>query len=243
MKPNLLLFLLFFVLTACTQYQYLTVTGVDIAKIENTGFVSENDTLKIQYAFSDYKGKVGISIHNKLNQPIEIDWKKSAIILDGKAISLFSSNAVISATIEQDSMRRRNLFANVTDPFYLASLNGSIHISEPSNFIPPASYIYKVPIALPLEQFQNLPEQSAKTERASSLNNVQHTYKSFAFEKEGSPLRFKSYLTFRTGDGSAAKEFTAVHHFYISEVWKTEMGPEYFPQYVLHNGDRFYLKP
>jgi hypothetical protein len=135
MKPNLLLFLLFFVLTACTQYQYLTVTGVDIAKIENAGFVSENDTLKIQYAFSDYKGKVGISIHNKLNQPIEIDWKKSAIILDGKAISLFSSNAVISATIEQDSMRRRNLFANVTIRFiWQASMGPSILASHPTLF-------------------------------------------------------------------------------------------------------------
>jgi hypothetical protein len=243
MKPRLPFLLLLFIFSSCTKYQYLTVSGVNIAKAENNGFVSETDTLSVQYHFSDYKGRIGIRIQNKLNQPLEIDWKRSAIIVDGKALSYFNPNATIAATMQQDSTRWRSLFAGFSDPVYLASLDGSILIDEPTQFIPPSSFIYKVPLVLPVEPLQNLPEQSATTEKAVWATDVSYNYKKMVFEQGASPLQFRSYLTLRVGSQGAQKEFSLEHRFYISEVWKSAAGPSYFPENLIKRGDRFYLQP
>lgn len=175
--------------------------------------------------------------------PIEVDWKKSAVIIDGKAISFFSPTASIAATVERDSLQWQNRFLGFREPTYLASLNGSIFINEPTQFGPPSSYIYKVPLALSIEPFQNLPEQQAKKESAKWVNNATVSYNKLEFHKTASPLQFRSYLTFRIGDTGSQKEFTVEHNFYISEVWKTIYGPANFPENVLNRGDRFYLQP
>lgn len=242
MKPMLLLAALAGLLSSCTQYQYLTVSGVNVSKNEKNELVSENDTLKVQYNFTDYKGRVGISIYNKSNQPLEIDWKRSAIIVDGKAWSYFDPNATIGATLE-DSVQLRSRFASVSNPAYLASFNGSIRINEPTQFIPPSSFIYKVPLSLPIEPIQNLPEEQARREAFRLAEGVTLYYKKMDFEKNGSPLQFRSYLTFRIGGTGAQTEFTLEHSFYVSEIWKTASGPGSFPEAVVNRGDRFYLQP
>jgi hypothetical protein len=242
MKPILLLFAFTGLLSSCTQYQYLTVSGVNVEKNEKNELISENDTLKVQYHFTDYKGKVGISIYNKTNQPLEIDWKRSAMIVNGKAWSFFDPNVTIAANLE-DSVRLRNRFASLLTPTYLASLNGSFLINEPIQFIPPSSFIYKVPLAMPLEPFQNLPEDKAQKQAFSSGEGVNVYYQKMDFDKTASPLQFRSYLTFRIGGSGAQKEFTIEHNFYISEIWKTASGPGNFPETLINRGDRFYLQP
>ena len=243
MKPILLSLTLAFVLFSCTEFQYLTVSSPSLAKNERNELVGENDTLKVQYHFADYKGQIGISVYNKTTQPLEIDWKKSAIIVDEKAYSYFNPNAAISAVIEKDSLYWRKRLAALSDPFYVASLNGSILINEPIQFIPPSAYVYKVPLALPVEQLQNLPEQAFQKQKFMLAEDVYTTYSKMEFKKDSSPLKFRSYLTLRIGQTGSQKEFTVEHNFYISEVWKTSSGPDNFPEKMINRGDRFYLQP
>lgn len=240
MKTILLLSATVCLLASCTQYQYLTVSGVNVPKTEKNELIVENDTVKIQYQFADYRGKVGISVFNKSGQPLEIDWKRSAMIVNGRAASYFDPNATISATVE-DSLRWRTRFASLAGPAYLASFSGSIRINEPTQFIPPSSFIYKVPLVLPVEPLQNLAEDSAKTEGFRFAESVEVFYKKLDFAPGSSPIQFRSYLTFRIGGTGSQKEFTLEHSFYISEVWKTSHKPGNFPENLLNRGDRFYL--
>lgn len=241
MKPTLTVFVFSVLLASCTQYQYLTVSGVDVAKNAKNELVSENDTLRIQYHFTGYKGSIGISIFNKSSQPLEIDWKKSAIIVEGKAWSYFNPNATLTATLE-DSLQKRS--ANwVSSPTYIASLNGSILINEPTQFIPPSSAVFKVPLALPIVPFQNLPDEQAQKEAFQWAEGVSVSYKKMSFAQAASPLQFRSYLTFMIGGTGSQKEFSLEHRFFISEVWKTAYGPDNFPETLIKRADRFYLQP
>src|SRR5438046_1631759 len=104
--PFAVLLLLF---SSCTGYQYLTVSGVNLSKNEKNELVAENDTLKVHYHFTNYKGQVALTIYNKSNQPLEIDRRKSAIIVDGKAVSYYNPNASLVATIKRDSLLWQNL--------------------------------------------------------------------------------------------------------------------------------------
>ncbi|GAA4729823.1 hypothetical protein [Flavisolibacter ginsenosidimutans] len=243
MKPILLSGTLALALSSCTQFQYLTVSGTNLVKNERNELTAENDTLKIQYHFADYKGQMGIGVYNKTTELLEIDWKKSAIIVDGKAFSYFNTNAIISGVIERDSLQWRKYLRGLGDPVFLASLNGSVWIDQPTQFIPPLAYIYKAPLALPIEQLQNLPEQTAKKERTLLAEDVYTSYNKMEFKKDSSPLTFRSYLTFRIGGAGSQKEFTVEHNFYVSEVWKTTSGPDNFPETMINRGDRFYLQP
>lgn len=242
MKRPLLFPAVMIFLSSCTQYQYLTVSGENISKNEKNEFVSENDTLKVQYSFADYNGKVGITLYNKSAGPLEVDWKKSALIVDGKAYSYYNPNAVIAATVE-DSLNRRT--AGLGNPRYLASVSGSVLIDEPLQFIPPASSIYKEPLLLPVNGIDNLPEQDLKKESIQSAEYsdgaVSISYKKARFAKDSSPLHFRSYLTLRAGSGGSQKEFTLEHSFYVSEVWKTASAPDDFPAEAVKRSDRFYL--
>ena len=197
----------------------------------------------MQYHFTDYKGKVGISIYNKSGQPLEVDWKKSAVIVDGKAYSYFNPNLAIEATIQREPLSQQQRFARLGDPVYLASINGSVFIDQPTEFIPQASFIYKEPLVLPLQQIQNLPEERAVKASLNLAQTVVVPYKKIAFAKDSLPVRFRSYLTLRIGNSAAQKEFTVEHNFYVSEVWKTSSVPDDFPTEAIKRGDRFYLWP
>jgi len=241
MRKSLLLGLLTIFLYSCTEFQYLTVTGVNVPKNEKSELISENDTLRVQYNFSNYKGKVGINIFNKTNEPIEIDWKRSAIIVNERAWSYYNPNALLSATLEKDTLALENLRNRLGDPLYLASINGSILINEPTQFIPPASGIFKVPITMPVDHLKNLPEQTARKTSFKWTDEVTVSYKKMEFEKTASPLQFRSYLTLKIGPSGSQKEFTVEHTFFISEIWQSGFGPASFPENLINRGDRFYL--
>jgi hypothetical protein len=126
---------------------------------------------------------------------------------------------------------------------YIASFHGSILINEPSQFIPPASYIWKVPLAIPVDPFLALPDAVAKKETTRNYNNLPVTYRRFAFDGADSPAQLRSYLTFRMGSNGSQREFTLEHKFYVSELWKSSSGPEYFAEVLHQRADRFYIGP
>ena len=64
----------------CTSHVQLFETKSTNSILENGLFVYETDTIKITYAFWADKGIISFSIYNKLENPIYIDWKKSAFI-------------------------------------------------------------------------------------------------------------------------------------------------------------------
>lgn len=228
MKPTLLFISLFF-LTSCT-YQYLTVSGVNLTKKENHSFQSENDSLKLDYSFKDYHAKVGINIYNKLNEPIEIDWKKSAIIVGDNATSYYKPSSSFSGTLESTNL-----------PNTQRNIQGTVIGNEVIESIPPKSSIFREPIFMPIEKIDNLPEKQFQKVSSETSSHIFWDYKTIKFEKEKSPIVLRSYLTFRTLVAGVQKEFSIEHQFYISEIWNSTTSPEEFPENVVRRNDRFYL--
>jgi hypothetical protein len=197
--------------------------------------VSENDTLRVQYSFSDYRGRIGIRIYNKTNEPVEIDWRKSALIMEGKALSYFVPNAIISATWEKDTIGRSG------NSIHLASVNGYVAINEPTQFVPPASGIFKLPVALPLDTFRKLRVQTSEKVTMKGYNGGRLSYEKVEFTNSASPIHVRSYLTLRIGSLGAQREFIIEHNFYVSEVWETRASPASFPKNFLKRKDMLIL--
>lgn len=73
-----------FIFQSCYNYvQVFEVINNKISHSDGTLFF-ENDSLKIAYSFWKENGKLQYEILNKLDVPLLIDWKKSAITFNGK---------------------------------------------------------------------------------------------------------------------------------------------------------------
>jgi hypothetical protein len=103
----------------------------------------ENETLKVTYRFSGDHGPVKITIYNKTNEPLEIDWRKSALIMNGNAYGYYSPNLLLNGSVSPDTLR---LAYNHS---FFSDVKANIYVNEPSHFIPPKASISKIPLSLP----------------------------------------------------------------------------------------------
>lgn len=243
MRTTLLLLTLAIAVSSCYEYQYLTVAGVDIRKTGQHEFVSESDSLEIRYRFTGRKGQVAIAVFNRTHEPLVIDWWKSAIIVGEETFSYYNSNAPFDGMATSDTLLAGQRLWN-NGKVYVADLNGTVHLDEPSQFLPPNTGITKSLMALPVGD--SLPGLSANRLRNDTLHISTYTWipcKKASFDKGASPMTFRSYLTFRIGRGGQERELTKEHTFYISDVWKTATEPGSMPANTVNRGDLFYLLP
>jgi hypothetical protein len=234
MKLTLLSFISI-LLFSCSEYQYFTVSSEQLFKNESNGFVVENDTLKLIYRFNGYHGPIQITIFNKTNNPVEINWRKSALIMHEKAFGYYTPNMVLNGTINQDSLRPPYFFKTRFD----ADIHADILVNEASQFIPPKSSISKIPLEIPQEYLIQLPE-NLKKEKLKSSGDYEVKFKREKYGVEHSPINFRSYLTFRFGSNPGT-EFSLEHQFYISEIMESTDSPLNFPQELINKGNLFYI--
>jgi len=241
-----LLAVITFLFTSCAEHQYLTLSGTNINKDDNHEFVTENDTLKLVYHFKPDQGRISISVFNRTDEPMIIDWWKSAIVVDEKTYSFYNPNAPLNGQIDADTSGVRKALSTLRS-VYVADVNGTVHLNETSQFIPSHAQIRKELFVLKLDTLKNLPEKMAKRDAIRVSNSLPVSYRQkipfrkMSFEKENSPLNFRSYLTFRIGKGGAEKEFSMEHQFYVSEVWKIAASLKEIPESVTSRGDMIYL--
>jgi hypothetical protein len=237
MKPTLPLILLVFLLSSCVQYQYMTVAGINLPKNEQNELTSENDTLKVLYRFLPNSGQISVRVYNKLNEPVEMIWNRSAVIMNDQAVGYYNPNQTFAGQLQADSWRFLRSTTTIGD------IKGEIQAGEQVQFIPPMAFIESRPLDLPVRPLSYFPDEKAEKIPLVSIGGADAgiTYKRLPFDRETSPSRFRSYLTFRLGRGEASREISLEHHFYISEVWKSAAGPDYFTSELANRGDRFYF--
>lgn len=247
MKSTLLISFVTFFLASCMQYNYYTISGKNIRKTETHQLISENDTLRVEYSFAERDGKVGLKIFNKTHELIEIDWKKSAVILGEKAISYYNPEAILAGRIENDTSASARGYRSNGNPVYLADIKASIAINEPSQFIFPRSYIFKasspLPIAAQINGMDSLKTLRGEKVQIPSRGPVAVSYKRLQFQPEKSPLVFRSFLTFRTTESNSQKEFVQEHIFFISEMWQSASGAGDLPKQITERPDILSLYP
>src|SRR5882757_6537385 len=115
--------------SSCVSYQYVTLGSPEVSKNDKKTFSWENDTLRLDYDYSGRGGPFWISVYNKTDKPLYINWKKSAIIKGTYANSLFDPSVQVSGSF------------NANRGFTTTSGNmaGSFDMPAGTDFIPPGS--------------------------------------------------------------------------------------------------------
>jgi hypothetical protein len=227
---GLILFLAVIGLSGCKQYQYVMVnSNVDRGEVKE--FIIENDSITVKYSFSGFNCPVHITIKNNLSKPIFVDWSKSAVIINGKRYPYWADEATLSAYVQSSQVQWYPDYSSST-----GSVSGSIYKNERVSFIPPQSFMTYTPIRLRSYYF-NLPgKEMGKEVNIYALTGVSKGLR-FDFDKENSPLKFRSFLTLSTEE-DVKNPFYLDTEFWTTEVVETGLNPAYIP---VKRADQFYI--
>lgn len=229
-----------FLFTSCATYQYMTVTGKDIASNDRREFIMENDSIRVKYNFSGEDAPINVEVQNKLDKPIYIDWSRSALIINDKAISYVPSSVLISGSVSTTTTSWSRTSAGYRSSTTDGDFRGSVGVAKDMDFIPPGSYKSKTPLGVTNVFY---PEAREKAKRIPVTLNT--GYSGTAMVKQyadtSSPFRFSSYLTLYT-EGAPDKPVVFEHEFFISEIWTTTLAPHNFRFINDKHGDRFYVR-
>ena len=233
MKNFTCLVILTLSLASCSRYQYLTIEGKTMAHNERNELVSENDTLLISYNFNGYNGPVNVSLYNKSSRPVFVDWKRSAIISNGKATSFYAPGYQVSGTVNGYSIEWTRA---VTD--HSAGVSLGISGQDGVSFIPPQSFITKTPqYAISDRLFDH--ELDSVKKQIITESNVTYAIRKKEFNETNSPLTFRSYITLQF-EGSN-RDTTLEHTFYIRQIVQTGNAPKHFIVAYTGRGDTYYV--
>lgn len=223
--------MILFFLSGCSRYQYISVIG-DTHQNKQKDFVVENDTVKIVYSFSGVNFPVTVEVYNKLNKPVYVDWTKSALIVDGNSVSYWQDAARLEGSTNGYVIGGRNGVE-----YTFGSVDGTIYKNEKVSFIPPKSYIKTTRFYLKGRFFSTKKNESKRSESFNSSNGLDWR-DIYIFNRENTPLNFKSYITLST-DKNFSKEFHFTNSFWVNNITQTMASPESlrntdFPKTYIH---------
>lgn len=233
MRFTILLLLTLISMASCVKYQFATVSS-NMKTSEMNEHIIENDTVLIKYTFPGENCPVRITIHNKLNIPLFIDWKRSAVVVDNESFSYWSDKADLQGTAQGLEVSWTPTGSTATTTF-----SGQITRSESVSFLPPASFKQIQPVTIRKAFFELA---GSKSDHAENFNigalPVYGFY--YDFQPEESPMKYRSFLTLST-DPSFNQVITIENEFWVSEVFETTTPPStYFRD--TENFNKFYTK-
>jgi hypothetical protein len=76
----------FLLLSGCSKFQYVFIDS-HLPQNEKKEFITENDTVTIKYSFTGENFPITLTIFNKLNQPLYIDWDRSVVVINNLQVN------------------------------------------------------------------------------------------------------------------------------------------------------------
>jgi hypothetical protein len=212
----------------------MTVDSPQLRK-ENGQLTFENDTLKMTYHISGKGGPVAVEIYNKTNQPLYVNWKKSAFIHNDLTTPLFNNN--ITFLGKPAIVAYRTGQTTPADGRYASALS----VPEGIDFIPPASGISRtLPNLSRMGILQTDALDTLQKKKLVATDGLNYTfYRQRTFGEDQSPVRFRCYITFSLGLNNG-QEFAENNSFYVGEICQTSSSPDSFSLYQ-KQGDQFYI--
>lgn len=229
MKKNIfiLLGLILSFFTSCSStYFYSTINSSDLysQKVDNGDFLFENDSLWIAYCFKGESAPIQITVYNKMDEPLYVDWQRSALIIDDQAISYGGKE--INASIFSNS--------NETNVGLMAEIPHGV------SFIPPKTKVSNSTLRLSVG-FEDINKKAFKNMHLGVNKGEPVKVKGIRFTPENTPLSFTSYLTLYTEN---KRKMVYEQDFYIANLLKTNVAPNNLPTSMADRGDLFYtIKP
>jgi hypothetical protein len=131
MKIFTLTCMTFVIFSSCKSYQYLTLSARDQSINLENKFIRESDSFRVAYDFSGRNGPLVVHIYNKLAEPIEVDWRRSSLIIGDQPIPLSPSELKVNGEISRPSYSRSSS----------ATIQAEIEQPVGLEFIPPRSVV------------------------------------------------------------------------------------------------------
>lgn len=210
------------ILLSCSKYQYLKVSSGNASLNDKNEFVAENDTVRITYNFYGNNMPVNISVFNKSNDGLMIDWSRSSVIIGENAI-----------TFSEPSLEIQGELNRPVGSSHTAVLNAKATGKEDIVFIPPQSAVNRSGVHLVKGRFIKL-ENGIRTDHAAGLYDTETQLARFS--TDNSPIRFRIYLTLAPGDSPGQKSMVVERSFYMSEMVESPKRPSrIFPKSVSGN--------
>jgi len=210
-------------LSSCKTYMVSTVASKNTIKSPETGeFNMANDSLAFSYSFAGPNMPLKVEVHNKLKEPLFIDWERSALVIGDKTYSFVDDkiglNADVKSTVYNDPGAGIN--------FAYSDMQGSAHISKTQAFIPPGAKITRSIYALNnIKEIKLSKSEFLKASMARASFEGMTQVSNASFNEENSPVQFKSYITVFTMKDNIPQSTYYQHDFYVSEMTKTRINP------------------
>lgn len=218
-------------LFSCTAYQVMTVSSREARQNQANEFIIENDSLELCYNFNGQDGPIKVKVRNKLQQPLYIDWKRSALIINDRAVSYAPNTMVIEGSVAASSFAWTKDFSAT-----YGRMNAMAQLPPDIEFIPPQTYVTKKLIGITNQTLETLPDSIFSKRKVPTAEGYEIIREAF-FTAESSPLVFKSYLTVMIGD-TLPRPTVYQHNFYISSLARMGYPPNMNGD---TRGDRFYV--
>ena len=100
--------------------------------------------MRIQYNFNGADAPINITIENKLDVPLYIDWQQSALIINNKAISYVPNTIPIEEVFNGSTVNWNSNNYSTSS----GAISAKAIIPDKFDFIPPQSYIVKNPMGV-----------------------------------------------------------------------------------------------
>lgn len=232
------LLLVSLLLTSCSStyfFSKLDSGNPYIQKADNGDFVFENDSLWISHNFNGENAPIQITVYNKLDIPLYVDWGKSALIVQDQAVNYAGNTSHI--TINTSSQ----VYHSPTSGTETRSVGiGSIDGAPSSvDFIPPRTKVSKITVRLN-PNTNDLEQLSYTKDKMKDKDNYVISINRANFSAEDTPFSFTSYITVYT---VPEKPMVFEQDFYISSLIKTNgMLPQNLPGDLRQRGDMFFVE-
>jgi len=217
-----------------TYYYSILDTKDDfVEKVDNGDFLFENDSLWIAYCFKGESAPIQITVFNKSDKPLYIDWNRSVFIINDLAVSYAGQN------IDFEGYSTGSTYTWGYGGQYDGSYSGSVKIHENMSFIPPKTMVSRKTLNIEIG-FENLNKRNYKTQIMANKKEETFRIQRAHFTENNTPLEFRSYLTlFSEPD----KPMYFEQQFYISDLIKTKnIKPNTLPYGLADRGDWFYIE-
>lgn len=224
----LITLLTIFLFSSCSStyfFSTLDTSNEYVEKVENGDFLLETDSLWIAYCFKGENAPIQITAFNKTDEPLYVDWNRSALIIDNMAMTYAGEKLNYSEEwFDSESVARRN-----------------VSVSDNTTFIPPNSMISEIPFYLS-PNFEQINKKEYKDSYIGSKHNQLLPVKMIDFDENNTPLKFRSYLTIYA---KPEKPMVFTQDFYLKNLVRTsEANPNDLVNNMAERGDFFYtIKP
>ena len=222
--------------TSCSStyyYSTLNTLNEDVVKVDNGDFLFENDSLWIAHCFKGEDAPIQITVFNKLDVPLFVDWNRSSLILNNIAHPYNDGRVTYVGNTE--GVAHEDIFFNGVYHTY-SSLEATMHTPQHVSFIPPKTMVTHSTLRL-AARFDEIKDKEYVKARLGTTQNEVVEMKRIGYNEQNTPLRFASYLTIYAKPENVQAYNT---HFYVTNLMKTQVKPEHLPADMADRGDTFY---